>query len=35
MEMLHSLSDISQDGMFGDEEIAVGIRGNSHYRISL
>lgn len=28
------LSGILQDGMFGGKEIAVGIRSNSHYRIS-
>ena len=31
---LYSLSGILRDGMFGDKEIAVGIRSNSHYRIS-
>ena len=29
-----SLSGILQDGMFEDQEIAVRIRSNSHYRIS-
>jgi hypothetical protein len=28
------LSGILQDGLLGDQEIAVGIRSNSHYRIS-
>jgi len=32
---LYSLSGILQDGMFGDKEIAVKIRGNSHYRNSV
>ena len=30
----NSLSGILQDGIFGDKETAVRIRGNSHYRIS-
>ena len=29
----NSLSGILQDGIFGDKETAVRIRGNSHYRI--
>lgn len=29
-----SLSDVPQDGAFGDKEIAVRICSNSHYRIS-
>ena len=28
----NSLSDTLLDGVFGDKEIAVKIRGNSHYR---
>ena len=30
--LLHLLSDILPDSMLGDKEIAVKIRGNSHYR---
>ena len=29
------MSGIPRDGMFGDKEIAVRIRDNSHYRISV
>ena len=29
----NSLSGILLDGIFGDKETAVRIRGNSHYRI--
>ena len=34
METLHSLSGAENIGLLGDKEITVGIRGNSHYRIS-
>ena len=35
MRVTHWLSGILRDRMLGDKEIAVGIRSNSHYRISV